>query len=142
MRRSRQRELIRELVASTRSHPTALWVYERARRRLPRISLGTVYRNLRLLVGQEILAEHRGGRGPARYEAALSRHYHIRCVRCGNLEDLRMDYQTALDRRVNRRTGYRVLEHQIEVRGVCPACLRRFRGRRKALNLSSTLNSN
>lgn len=132
MRHSRQRDLIRELVASTRSHPTAHWVYQRARRRLPRISLGTVYRNLRWLVEQGVLAEHRGGGAPARYEAALRRHHHIRCVRCGNLEDLPMSYQAALDRRVRRRTGYHVLEHQIEVRGVCPACLRRSPGLRRA----------
>jgi Fe2+ or Zn2+ uptake regulation protein len=45
-RQTRQRELILDVVRSTMDHPTADWVYRQARRRLARISLGTVYRNL------------------------------------------------------------------------------------------------
>ncbi|HTD52528.1 MAG TPA: transcriptional repressor, partial [Thermoanaerobaculia bacterium] len=51
-RQTRQRHSIYEAVAATNSHPTAEWVYEQVRRSLPRISLGTVYRNLQLLVGE------------------------------------------------------------------------------------------
>ena len=48
-RNTRQRAIVYELVASTPMHPTADWVYTRARRRLPRISMGTIYRNLQVL---------------------------------------------------------------------------------------------
>ena len=49
VRQSRQRDLVLEIVRSTMDHPTADWVYRKARRRLRRISLGTVYRNLKQL---------------------------------------------------------------------------------------------
>ncbi len=48
-RRSRQRDIILQIVRETDSHPTAEWVHERARRKIPNLSLGTVYRNLNLL---------------------------------------------------------------------------------------------
>ncbi|HMF07997.1 MAG TPA: transcriptional repressor, partial [Thermoanaerobaculia bacterium] len=51
-RKTQQQRLVYETVAGTESHPTAEWVYRQVRRRLPRISLGTVYRNLQRLVGE------------------------------------------------------------------------------------------
>ena len=47
MRYSHQREVIREIIFSTNSHPSADWVYAKARKAIPNISLGTVYRNLK-----------------------------------------------------------------------------------------------
>src|SRR4030095_4817835 len=54
--------VVLEVVRGTGSHPTAEWVHRMVRRRLPRVSLGTVYRNLRLLVAEG----HQGGVGTAR----------------------------------------------------------------------------
>ena len=52
VRQSRQRDVVLAIVRSTMDHPTAEWVYRQARRRLPRISLGTVYRNLKQLAAR------------------------------------------------------------------------------------------
>ena len=127
-RTTRQRRLVYELVAQSRAHPTAQRVFEGARRRIPSISLGTVYRNLRLLVYQGLLKESRIGNKPARFEALRQRHYHVWCVECGRLEDLSLPYQSALDRRVERLVRYSLEEHRMEFYGVCPQCRRR-RGR-------------
>ena len=64
LRRTRQRELVLEVVRSTMDHPTADWVHRQARRRLPRISLATVYRNLKRLAAEGLIREmHAGGQG-------------------------------------------------------------------------------
>src|SRR5262249_59374589 len=68
-------------------HPTADWVYRQARRRLPRISLGTVYRNLKRLAEEGLIREIHAGGHPARFDGNTGRHYHIRCLGCGRVND-------------------------------------------------------
>ena len=124
LRESRQRRLVFEVVHRSRKHPTAQQVFDQARRRIPSISLGTVYRNLRRLEEQGRLKESKIGNRPARFEACRQRHYHIWCVECGRLEDLALPYQNALDRRVQRLVRYRLQEHRMEFYGICPECRR------------------
>ena len=122
LRSSNQRSLVLEIVQSAHDHPTAQAVFERARRRMPSISLGTVYRNLQLLVEQGFLSERKVDNRPARYEASRYRHYHICCVQCGALEDLSVPYQDGLDRRVQKMVQYKLQEHRMEFYGICPRC--------------------
>jgi len=123
-----QRQLLQRIIEQSRDHPTALVVFEKARAQMPTISLGTVYRNLQLLVDQGVLLERKNGNQPARYEANRQRHYHISCVECGALEDLSVPYQEVLDRRVQRMVRYRLQEHRMEFYGVCPRCQERSEG--------------
>jgi Fur family transcriptional regulator, peroxide stress response regulator len=117
---SKQKKLIYDIVASTLTHPTADWVYEKARRKMPRISLGTVYRNLKLLTAEGTLLEITTTRGAARYDANVSRHSHLRCVECDRLEDVpesEMAFQPK-----SRLRHYKILEYRVELIGICPAC--------------------
>ena len=122
LRSSTQRSLVHQIVESARDHPTAQAVFERARKRIPSISLGTVYRNLQLLVEQGLILERKVDDRPARYEANRYRHYHICCLQCGALEDLSVPYQTLLDRRVQKMVRYKLQEHRMEFYGICPEC--------------------
>ena len=121
-RSSIQRKLVNQILEAAHDHPTAQTVFERARQKMPSISLGTVYRNLQFLVCQGVVLERKLGNRPARYEANRHRHYHICCVQCGALEDLSVPYQNVLDRRVQRMVRYRLQEHRMEFFGVCPRC--------------------
>jgi Fe2+ or Zn2+ uptake regulation protein len=121
-RRSRQREVILEAVRSTLEHPTAEWVFAQARRRLPRLGLGTVYRNLKRLAEQGHIRElHRDG-AAARYDGNTGHHYHLRCLRCGRLTDLPVSVDCSIEEKAARATGYLILGHEVDVQGVCPAC--------------------
>lgn len=109
-------------VRSTMDHPTAEWVYRQARRSLPRISLGTVYRNLKKLAAEGLIREiHAGGQG-ARFDGNTGRHYHIRCLGCGRVNDLPISVDTRLEEEAGRAMNYRILGHQVEVHGLCPLC--------------------
>ena len=125
LRESRQRRLVFEIVGRSHNHPTAHQVFGQARRRLPSISLGTVYRNLRRLAEQGRVKENKIGTKPAHFEVPHRRHYHVWCVECGRLEDLALPYQVALDRKAQRLVRYRLEEHRMEFYGVCPSCRRR-----------------
>ena len=118
------RRVILEVLRGTESHPTAEWVHRVVRRRLPRVSLGTVYRNLRLLVAEELAAEIPGPH--ARFDANLAAHHHFTCLRCGCILDvdgrLAEPHAAALRGRVAARTGLAITRHRIEFFGRCPRC--------------------
>ena len=121
-RQTRQREVVLQAVRSTMDHPTADWVYRQARRRLPRISLGTVYRNLRKLADEGLIREIQVAGHNARFDGNTGRHYHIRCLGCGRVNDLPVSVDTRLEEEAGRAMNYKVLGHQVEVLGVCPLC--------------------
>lgn len=121
-RHSRQRELILEIVRSTMDHPTAEWVHRQTRRRLPRVSLATVYRNLKELAGEGTIRELHSGGEPARFDANTGEHYHIRCVSCGRVADLPVSVDRKVEQEAGRAMNYRILGHDVLVQGVCPQC--------------------
>src|SRR5438477_10965167 len=73
------RRVVLEVLRGSDAHPTAEFVHRLVRRRLPRVSLGTVYRNLRLLVAEGLAAEIPGPH--ARFDAHMDAHHHFTCVR-------------------------------------------------------------
>jgi Fe2+ or Zn2+ uptake regulation protein len=121
MRLTDQRRLILTVVQATDSHPTAEWVHVAVRRRLPRVSLATVYRNLRLLARHGLLAEIQGG-PTIRFDARVHRHHHFTCSACGRIFDLDEPVDSRLDARVAARTGFRVSHHRIDFFGRCGRC--------------------
>ena len=126
-RQSRQQRLVFEIVERSHNHPTAHQVFAQARRSLPSISLGTVYRNLRQLADEGQVQENKMGGEPARFEVPRQKHYHIWCVECGRIEDLTLPYQGALDRKAQRLVRFRLEQHRMEFFGVCPECRRQPR---------------
>jgi Fe2+ or Zn2+ uptake regulation protein len=121
-RMTRQREVILQAVRSTMDHPTADWVYRQARRRLPHISLGTVYRNLKRLSDEGLIREIQIAGQITRFDANTGRHYHIRCVGCGRVNDLPMSVDRRFEEEAGRAMNYQVISHQVEVLGLCPGC--------------------
>jgi len=122
-RQTRQRRLVYETVASTKAHPTAQWIYERVRQQMPRLSLGTVYRNLQLLVAQGRLRAWTRGR-TIRFDADLAAHDHFFCRSCGLLRDLPRERESlATEKRLKAR-GYEIQERLLEFVGLCRDCRR------------------
>src|SRR5882762_4447255 len=79
LRLTKPRRLILDVVRATDVHPTAAFVYRRVRRRLPRVSLATVYRNLRVLAAEGLLAERTDAAG-LRFDGNAEPHDHFTCV--------------------------------------------------------------
>jgi Fe2+ or Zn2+ uptake regulation protein len=115
---------VKEAVYRLGCHPSADTVYEEVRKAMPGISLGTVYRNLRLLSEAGEIAAVDGAGAACRYDACVDDHYHFRCERCGSLIDVNLPIDHNLDTRVQQLTGLSVRCHVIEFRGLCDACQR------------------
>jgi Fur family ferric uptake transcriptional regulator len=129
MRKTKQRQVIMEELMKLRTHPSADELYGRVKRRLPRISLGTVYRNLDILSREGVIHRLDGAGSPKRFDGELGEHQHIRCIRCGRVDDVpAAAVPTECDREIVKDTGYRVIGRRVEFLGVCPAC--RKKGRR------------
>ena len=116
---SQQRERIYEAVRTSMEHPSAQMVYDALRPEMPRLSLGTVYRNLHQMAQEGRLRDLEGP--VARFDAVLPSHTHIRCVRCGQVADLELPYDPALDREAAG-DGWVITGHELVFNGICPAC--------------------
>ena len=96
LKHSKQRDSIKEFLATRKDHPTADTVYTadvvytNVRQSFPNISLGTVYRNLTLLADLGEIARVRVGDGVDHFDYDTSPHYHFICKKCGNVIDLDM----------------------------------------------------
>jgi len=88
MNYSRQRESIKEYLMSTKEHPTADVIYQHVREENPKISLGTVYRNLTLLVDLGEVRKISTGDGTDHFDADTSAHSHYFCRCCHRLMDV------------------------------------------------------
>ena len=123
-----QRRVILEEVRKVRSHPTADDVYRMVRRRLPRISLGTVYRNLDRL-SREGLITTLEGPGERRYDGDRDDHCHLRCRSCGTIVDVE-PVDLPLEGIGEAVGDFQVSGYHVEYYGVCGPCLGKDEDRR------------
>lgn len=121
-RNTPQRRIILEELRKADSHPTAVELYDIVRRQMPGLSLATVYRNLDLLAEQGTIRKLTLGGKETRFDGKLDRHYHVRCVRCGRVDDLRELPAESLPGQPRHAAGYQILDHSLEFVGVCPDC--------------------
>lgn len=120
-RTTEQRKAIFTILQGDPSHPTAEAIYLRVKQQMPHISLGTVYRNLKILADQRLITEIPVAEGPARYDFRTDRHYHFICDKCGRAHDLELPLPTSLTQNLQR-SGYTVRTQQILFYGLCPPC--------------------
>jgi Fe2+ or Zn2+ uptake regulation protein len=122
-RHSKQRARILDLLRHTKSHPTAIMIFEELRREIPSLSLGNVYRNLNILVAQGFIRELKMGSTYDRYDGTVSPHYHFVCERCGEISDLELPHNETLNDKVRALTNSQVNYHRLEFYGACARCL-------------------
>jgi len=122
-RLTRPRRLILDTVRNSDAHPSVAAVYRLVRRRLPRVSLATVYRNLRMLAAEGLLSERADVAG-MRFDGNIDPHDHFTCVACGRIYDVPAVTERGVRARVASRTGFEVLTQRVEFYGRCGACRR------------------
>ena len=121
-RKSKHRDRILELLRSTDSHPTADVVYEQLKKEFPQLSLGTVYRNLNILLDMGLVKKIHFGSTFDRYEANTVQHYHLICETCEKIVDFKMPIYNDLNTQATKLTGFTVHHHKLEFFGVCEEC--------------------
>jgi Fe2+ or Zn2+ uptake regulation protein len=123
-RYTRQREAVFSYLRSVDCHPTADQVYAAVRRSIPNISLATVYKSLEALVDAELAAKLPDASGPARFDCRSEAHYHLRCLKTGQLLDLPIPFDPSLPQKLDpqlmrslREQGFEVTGHRLELLG-------------------------
>ena len=121
-RNTPQRRVVLEELRHLNSHPTAAELYAVVRRRLPRISLGTVYRNLEVLHEDGMIRKMEFAGAESRFDGKLEKHDHVRCTECGRIEDI---YTSAPDQAFSvpaELAGFQIQGYRLEYFGSCPSC--------------------
>ena len=121
-----QRLAIFEALASSREHPSAEQLHKDVQRRIPTLSLATVYKNLEALKAIGAVVDVNPLHEQARYESALPGsgaghpHHHLVCTSCKKVRDL---HDSDLDRlRVRDAQGFEVRAVRVQAEGLCPDC--------------------
>jgi len=119
-RLTNQKQVILDYVQSVYSHPTAEEVYLAVKRKLPRISLGTVYRNLENFAEEGTILELRGR--IKRYDGNTSNHQHFICTNCDHIFDI---FEKSIDLNKIRKKIYkigRIKRYDFYIYGICRSC--------------------
>ena len=127
-RLTRQRKAILEVVRQARHHPDAAWFYQEVRKRVPKVSLGTIYRNLEALVAEGYLVPITKAGEATRYDANLHPHHHLVCEACGAIVDLEVDLPDLRALAREAHPGVEVREAEVTFKGLCPACKAALKG--------------
>jgi len=117
-----QREVIFLAVMSSKGHPSPESIYDDVRRRIPSISLATVYKNIHTFLEAGLLREVSPHHGSLRLEANLAEHHHLVCTRCKAIVDLPETDVAPVELKRALPEGFRVLRYSVEFQGLCPAC--------------------
>lgn len=125
LRNTKQRQAILDAMEAHGGHLTAEEVYKIVKRRHPRLSLGTVYRNLRVLTQQGTVRELDFGMAITYFETTKDTHYHLVCRVCGGIVDVEMALEKKLMKLVTQARGeggFMIEEHRLDFVGICEAC--------------------
>ena len=125
LRNTKQRQAILDAIEAHGGHLTAEEVYKIVKRRHPRLSLGTVYRNLRVLAGQGAVRELDFGMAITHFETTKDSHYHLVCRLCGGIVDVEIELEKKLMALVDKAKtvgGFQIEEHRLDFVGVCEMC--------------------
>lgn len=123
-RNTRQRAVVYNVLRHTRTHPDAEWIYKEARKIIPNLSLGTIYRNLKILKEQRKIIEVKSEYSQsARFCTFLAPHSHFHCQQCDSITDVHgLNEKELFPRDVMDEFG-ELKSVQIIFHGTCSGCL-------------------
>ena len=120
---SRQRESVKACLMNRHDHPTADAIYASIREEFPSISLGTVYRNLNLLVELGEARKLTFGDGKDHFDGDTAPHYHFVCRCCGGIQDLPPLWALDLEDKMQPHIHGKIDSHSIDFYGICSDCM-------------------
>jgi len=121
-RSTKQRQVILDVLQHTKSHPTADEVYQLVRKKIPKISLGTIYRNLEKLSASGTITKIENAGAQNRYDGDAKTHYHARCCDCGKITDVELSPIKEIDQRGREIEQFHITDHKLEFIGLCYHC--------------------
>ncbi len=121
-RNTKQKRIILEELSNVKTHPTADSVFKMARKRMPAISFGTVYRNLNSLKEETRITEITIVKYSCRYDGNTDIHYHYYCLDCNRVFDVDKPLLKELNKIMSDNSGFEINYHRINFYGKCREC--------------------
>lgn len=125
LKHSKQRDCIKEFLASRTDHPTADTIYMNIREQFPNISLGTVYRNLALLSDLGEITKISTGEDADRFDGNTMRHHHFICTECHRVIDLDMPSIDSIMETAQQGFAGEIQNYITNFYGVCDHCIKK-----------------
>jgi Fur family peroxide stress response transcriptional regulator len=119
-----QRQVVYEAVVASRGHRSPEQIYSAVRKRIPHISLATVYNNLRLFVEHGLLREVTPHSSTLRVDGNLKPHHHLVCSRCKSVQDIEGDFIDFKRLSPQVTDGFDLSHHVVEIFGLCRRCVK------------------
>ena len=119
---SKQKQVVYNAVVNSCDHPSAETVLLRSKAELPSINLATIYRNLKVLVGQGLVNKISQDEGD-RFDKTLCAHAHFKCTNCGSLTDLLEIDVESIKKEVELKYNFKANETNFVFKGVCSSCI-------------------
>ena len=114
--------MVLDAVNEMHRHVTADQIYTFIKEKYPSIGRGTVYRNLGILVEEGKVRKVEVPDGSDRFDFTLENHYHVECVKCGEIFDVDMDVISELEKKIKDTHGMKYISHDIFFKGICQEC--------------------
>ncbi len=123
VRNTKQRSIILEELKKVKSHPTADDLYLMVKKRVPKISLGTVYRNLENLAEAGIILKLEYSEGQKRFDSNIMPHIHFKCTKCDSVEDIPFEVEVPdINKRLTWVKSREITGSRLEYFGLCANC--------------------
>jgi len=117
-----QRQVLYETMKTMHGHPSPEEVYARVKKKVPAISLATVYKNIHIFVESGVFREVSLHHGSVRVEMNGEAHHHVVCSKCRKITDIGEKELGFVARRSRLPDGFRVERYAVDVIGVCAKC--------------------
>ena len=114
--------MVLDAVNEMHRHVTADQIYTFIKEKYPSIGRGTVYRNLGILVEEGKVRKVEVPDGSDRFDFTLENHYHVECVKCGEIFDVDMDVISELEKKRKDTHGMKYISHDVFFKGICQEC--------------------
>lgn len=117
-----QRLAVYDMLSHTTEHPTAEMIYQKVKEQYPTMSFATVYKSVEIFSKLGVIQVLNTGEDSFRYDAKTSEHLHIKCTKCGRVNDVSHLDARAVESLVENETGFKVNGHHFYFYGICPDC--------------------
>ena len=117
-----QRQVLYRTLAASDEHLSPELLYDRVKKKIPAISLGTVYRNIRIFKDSGLLKEITPLHEPSRLDTNLTIHHHLVCRQCRSIVDIPGEDIEPLRFRSGLPAGFQIESYEVEVFGFCSRC--------------------
>ena len=118
-----QRSTLLKLIKQSNGHIDAEELHRRAKKKHPRISLSTVYRNLQLFKKMGLITEHHFVEEHHLYEVKESvDHQHLQCMKCGKIVEIECPVSDTFRNKISRQYDFSIMDVEVHMKGICSQC--------------------